>query len=871
MGEVYRARDTRLGREVALKVLPAGYSGDPERLRRFRQEAQAAGSLNHPNVVSLYDIGTHEGIPFVVSELLEGATLRERLSEGAIPLRKAVEYAVQIARGLAAAHGKGIVHRDLKPENLFLTSDGRMKILDFGLAKLIQPEVESVPLTNLPTTPVGTHPGIVMGTVGYMSPEQVRGLPSDHRSDIFAFGAVLYEMVSGARAFSSASAVETMSAILKEDPPEIASSHPVAPGVRSVLLHCLEKRPEDRFQSASDLAFNLEAVSRASGSGGVQAIQGRTGTVASFRRVPLWFLAGTVLGAAVGALLALKLPSPPQEEPPTIRFLSYSGADTQPAASSDGRLVAFTSARDGKRRIWLKQLPGGDEAALTVGPDSSPRFSPDGSTILFTREGARPSLYRIPVVGGEPRKVLEDASEGDWSPDGSQIAFFRLKRFGRTNAGAIGIAASDGRDAREIAQIENANWSSPRWSPDGKTIAVKQTGWQNAPNSIVLQGLDGKRRQILSLPPPQGEISSLAWSGSGNELVYAMAESIVVGGLRGGSGRIIRQEVSTGRTRTLMSIPTWVPFLDVAGPGQIVLGTIAQRQNLMEVPLAEVKTSSANRWLTRGNSIDRQPTYSPDGEWILFSSNRSGNLDLWKVSRTTGAIHRLTEDPADDWDPAFTRDGKGILWSSNRSGHFEIWTSDADGTGARKLTDDGLDAENPVPTPDGIWVVYSSSNLQKAGIWKIRLDGTSATRIASGSMGIPEVSPDGRYIAYRSANRTNEPTLDVLRLEDGAPAAPTIVVTGQNVAARPRWMPDGSLAFTGQSAAGAWGVYLQSFLPGRDTSSRRRPLAGFDQHSETETFAISPDGARLTLSLGETSRSLMIVEGLAGIPPRPRR
>ncbi|HEX9271428.1 MAG TPA: serine/threonine-protein kinase, partial [Candidatus Binatia bacterium] len=252
MGEVYRARDTRLGRDVAVKVLPASYADHKDRLARFRQEACAAGALNHPNILAIYDVGTDDHLPYVVSELLEGETLRQRMGGAALPQRKAVDYGLQVAHGLAAAHEKGIVHRDLKPENLFITKDGRMKILDFGLAKLAQTEINQIQ-TDVPTRRVDTDPGTVIGTVGYMSPEQVRGQGVDHRSDIFAFGAILYEMLSGKRAFHGDSAVETMSAILREDPPELsATNQNVAPALERVVHHCLEKSPEERFQSARD-------------------------------------------------------------------------------------------------------------------------------------------------------------------------------------------------------------------------------------------------------------------------------------------------------------------------------------------------------------------------------------------------------------------------------------------------------------------------------------------------------------------------------------------------------------------------------------------------------------------------------------------
>ncbi len=298
MGEVYRARDTRLQRDVAIKVLAPEFSADADRLRRFEQEARAASALNHPNIMSIFDVGEDAHQPYVVSELLEGETLRVRISSSALPMRKAVDYALQIARGLGAAHEMGIVHRDLKPENLFVTKDGRVKILDFGLAKLAAPKVGRSGGTNDPTVPVQTESGTVLGTVGYMSPEQVRGQQADHRSDIFSFGSILYEMLTGRRAFHGDSGVETMSAILKEEPALLASGSPsLPPGIERVVRHCLEKSREERFQSASDLAFALESLSSISTASGVaRALP--VGAPARLRRLAAAAAALAVVAAA---------------------------------------------------------------------------------------------------------------------------------------------------------------------------------------------------------------------------------------------------------------------------------------------------------------------------------------------------------------------------------------------------------------------------------------------------------------------------------------------------------------------------------------------------------------------------------------------
>jgi serine/threonine protein kinase len=300
MGEVYLAHDTRLGRDVALKVLPSAYSADPDRLRRFEQEARAAAALNHPNILAVHDIGTHDGAPYIVSELLQGQTLRDMLGHGALVTRKAVEYAIAVATGLAAAHEKGIVHRDIKPENVFVSGDGRVKILDFGLAKLREPLAGGSDSTRI-AGKIDTTESVILGTAGYMSPEQVRGQTADHRSDIFSFGAMLYEMVSGARAFQGESTIETLSAILTHDPPELkATNASITPALASVIQHCLEKERDQRFQSARDLAFALGRLSGSSTSGAVVRPIDRP---ARGRRWALWATAATLgVVSAVGAI-----------------------------------------------------------------------------------------------------------------------------------------------------------------------------------------------------------------------------------------------------------------------------------------------------------------------------------------------------------------------------------------------------------------------------------------------------------------------------------------------------------------------------------------------------------------------------------------
>ena len=475
MGEVYRARDERLGREVAVKVLHAESSANPDRLRRFEQEAKAAGGLNHPNLLAVFDTGLHEGAPYIVFELLEGSTLRQVLDTGALPPRKARDLAQQIAHGLAAAHEKGIVHRDLKPENLFLTNDGRMKILDFGLVKL-RPALDPRAAREESTTvSAATGAGVVLGTVGYMSPEQVRGEATDHRSDIFSFGSVLYEMLSGRRAFSGETSPEVMTAILREDPPEWGNSA-IPPGLEGVVRRCLEKRPEERFQSARDVAFALEAGKDAGPTkptglpwpGSLAAAVARRTLMAS----------GAVAGLLAASLLAWWW-LPPQTTPQIARStqLTFAGGVGAPEASlewlpaifTDGARIYFTdySRRPGLGPAYVSREGG----AVVQVPSPVERgqvlsLSPDGGRLLVRHwlspvqmEGA---LWVVPTSGSAPKRLGDImAHDAAWSRDGQSLVYARGEE--------LYLSSGDGGQARRLATTPGrAHWI--RWSPDGRHL-----------------------------------------------------------------------------------------------------------------------------------------------------------------------------------------------------------------------------------------------------------------------------------------------------------------------------------------------------------------------------------------------------------------
>ena len=862
MGEVYRARDRRIGRDVAIKILPNRGDESKDRAHRFEQEARTAGILNHPNLLTVHDVGSVEGSLFIVSELVDGTTLRETMKEGPLSVRRATDYALQIAQGLAAAHDRGVVHRDLKPENLIVTRDGRVKILDFGLAKLMA----TSPITTQDddtAAQLTTDPGMVLGTLAYMPPEQIRAQDIDPRADIFALGAILYEMLSGQRAFKGASAADTMSAILREEPAELSSLRAeISPALDRIVRHCLEKNRDQRFQSARDLAFALEAISTSSSSSthfdDLSASEKRKrGGVAM---IAIGAFSAGALVSALATILLRPTPAPPVA--PTLRTLTYSGSDHTPDVAPDGKTMVFVSDRDGIRKLWLKQLPSGGEVVLTQGPDYEPRYSPDGTVLLFTHDsGSKPAIYRTDVVGGMPRRIVSEAESADWSHDGTSIVWTHQITSESEFHTLVGRARPDGSESHVIADVRGGLLAYPRFSPSGASIVLTETTPGNRELALMLLSSDGKERRRLLPPAEGGAISSAVWLDE-QHLLYAQAESLTNFKSATGS-RIVLHDIKSGESRVVLHAPGIVTSIVKTSDGRILFDSLTLRESIQQCALNGVGSATA---LSRGSSADRQPVYSRDGEWVAFSSNRSGGLDLWAVSTKSGAVNRITDDAADDFDPFFTTKGD-LLWSSARGGHFEVWTAASDGSGARALSNDGVDAENPT-TADGQWIIYNSYNPQKGGIWKMRADGSEATRVYAGTTELPEVSPDGKFATFRTTDSANE--LRVVRLSDhasypfvhlrdrrfGSPVAP----------GRSRWMPDGkSIVFVDNDAQGRTMLFTQQFDFGHDTSSTQRLLPLPDFGSPPESFGISPDGTRIAIAVNDQTSSIIAAEGMGGM------
>jgi len=745
MGEVYRARDSRLDRDVAIKILPELVSADPERLHRFETEAKAAAALNHPNILAVYQMGTYFGTPYLVTELLEGRTLTETIRRAPLPVRKALHYAIQFAHGLAAAHEKGIVHRDLKPDNLFVTKDDRIKILDFGLAKLIQPKDS---LTS--AAPTLTLPGVAMGTMGYMSPEQVRGLATDHRTDIFAFGAILYEMVMGKRSFERPTSADTMSAILNEEPPPIAQISPDTPAaLERVIRRCLEKNPEQRFQSASDLAFALEALSDPSALTPTAAHQVPTTEPRSRR--PAW-LAATALGviAAGGLAYILFRPSPVPSvanyvqlthdgEPKSLigtdgtrLYLRVGGESTDSFASHE---IAEMSVSGGQPRK-ISMPASSDMVPVALSPDGSEFLAVDGQGAP-----ARGPLESLPILGASPRRIGDFIAEtAAWSSDGRMLAY--------TNLGELFVAKADGSDSRRLTAVKG-DIRHVTWSPDGRHLRFDST---ETAGTLGLQlewevSVDGAglHRLLEGWHNPPDECCG-EWTADGRFFVFQSRGQIWTLPKSGG----VLQSNSKPIALTSSPLTLSSPLLGKDGKTLFVIGR-TYRGGLMRY---DARSAQFTPFL--GGISAEYVAFSKDGQWIAYVSYPDGAL--WRSKIDGSERRQLTYPPMYPVLPRWSPDGKTILFfefAASTDKPARIYESSFDGGSPRQvLPDDHSQQLDPNWSPDGNKIIFAGeSNDPSSAIHILDLATRKVSSLpASDGLYSPRWSPDGRYVSAFSAD-----------------------------------------------------------------------------------------------------------------------
>jgi eukaryotic-like serine/threonine-protein kinase len=872
MGEVYRAHDPRLGRDVAIKVLPAAFSADPDRLRRFEQEARAAAALNHPNILAVYDLGTHDGAPYVVSELLEGTTLREALANGAFPVRKVVDYATQIANGLATAHERGIIHRDLKPENLFITSDGRAKILDFGLAKLIETVPVGAGATMAATRTAGTTPGIVLGTIGYMSPEQVRGQVVDHRSDIFSFGAILYEMLSGERAFKGGTPADTMSAILNNEPRELTaiSGGVVSPALERIARHCLEKEPSRRFQSTRDLAFDLETVSGISG-----PIASDHHPALSWRRrwqMPVTAgLVGLACGGLAAWLIGRSLTRTAADTPVVehvARITHESGFSQWPTWSPDGSLFAFSSNRNGNFELYVGRVAGGQEVVnVTNNPadDVQPAFSPDGAAIAFvSTRSSRTGLVKIgtfigfdtrtyggdvwvtPALGGQARRMAENGNFPVWHPNSRTVLYVT----GQENHRAIFAVSIDGGSPNPVLPSTASTWEIVRlaYSPDARWITFETADRQ----LFAMPAAGGRPTELL-----RG--SSHVWDPTGPRIYYFNQEAA-------GGTRIEAAEVQqTAAAPTVARV--WVVGvstgslhdLAIATDGKHLLASgIEESLNLTRVLLEPGggDVAGPEEELSSGQVRDRYPAISPDGRRIALSSNRIGDEGLWIVDLPSARWQRV-QMPTNkgDWvtQACWAHDGQHLAVTRfSRNGTVALWYVAIDGSSTEQLLP-------PTPNITGNFACAFSPDSRllyahlAGGFSQLFILDVASRReqqlTRSPSDKYDGVwSPDGRWVTF-AAN--TDGTVQVWRIPAGGGQEQRLT-TGFERMRHPFYSPDGRWLYVQPSHRN---IYRMPADGGPPQQVTRLPESGLFIEEPT----ISPDGRYLVYNRGHGGSSLWML------------
>jgi len=840
MGEVFRAKDTRLDREVAVKVLPAHLSQDADARARFEREAKAVAALSHPNILALHDFGLEGGTAYAVTELLEGETLRQRIGGSALPARRAIDFAQQAAHGLAAAHEKGIVHRDLKPENLFVTNDGRIKILDFGLAKLTAPEGASA-ASFAPTREAATTPGTVMGTAGYMSPEQVRGKAVDHRSDIFSFGAILYEMLSGSRAFKGETAADTMSAILKEDPPDpSASGKSLPPGLERIVQHCLEKTPEQRFQSARDISFALDSLSGLSGSTAQPAVGGGV-------RLPkrAWLaavLVALVAAGVVGGWMAGSRSA--AKEPPAWHRLTFRRGTVWSARfAPDGKTVVYGAAFEGNPVELFMTRP--------ESPESKPLGFPKTDILAISSEGELAvmvgahtgtgsygrsgTLARVPLVGGSPRPILDDVYYADWSPDGKSLAVMR-------NAGGLSrLEYPIGTVIHESDSLVN-----PRVSPDGTLVAFFDHT-RSPTMSISVADKEGKAR-VLSAG--WKDWWNLCWSPDGSEVWFAAPEPD-----KPSSTSALYAVSLSGRVRLLARVPGTLELHDTSKDGRALVG----RVNFRGVARGRLSGESKERdlsWLGSSFASD----LSADGTMLVITEQGEGSGPFY-------SIYLRKSD-----DPAATLIGDGVAYTISPDNQWVLSRQATDDRPRLVLLPTGSGHPVEVRTeglsgfewgdwfPDGRrLLLYAREPDRAARLYVVPIEGGAPKPISPEGYSLKpfghSISPDGRLVAAIDPNMRT-----CIVPAEGGEVKPIAGVEAGEVPLQ--WSVDGKSLYLvrgGEVPGRIWRLDLATAKRELVFELMPADLAGV---TSLESILLTPDARSYAYSYHNNISDLYLVDGL---------
>lgn len=887
MGEVYLAEDSKLGRRIALKILPAKVASDADRMLRFEHEAKSASALNHPNIITIYEVSDEDGALFIAMEYVDGQTLAKKIKSRELDVRQTLDVAIQIAAALAAAHEANVVHRDIKPDNIIVRPDGLVKVLDFGLAKL----TEQSPGYNLEalTTLVKTSPGLIMGTVGYMSPEQARGRSVDGRSDIFSFGSMLYEMFSGKRPFTGENEVDVIASIIHQEPAPLSDLVPNLPsGLETLVRKTLRKNRDERYQTVPELLADLKEIRQQLtseiNSGRLQTntknIDHAKFTGDRFER-PLttadesFFAAGRLSGsiskevksrplitfgivlltlaaiAFAGTRLYQSILRPEAFQTMRMSKMTSTGniASQQAAISPDGKYIAYAVQETGKQSLWVKQTATTSSVQIIPAADvryNGISFSPDGVYLYYAsaEKNGSPSVYQVPALGGTPpRKLLTDASGPiAFSPDGSRIAFIRKET-------ALMTAKADGSEEQKVATaVDGRRWLYIAWPPDGENLtAIVFSAADSHDHLVEISTRDGSEKAFPS--PEWLRLTGLAWLPDSSGLIV--------------SGRDPETHLSQvwligypdGQPRRITNDLSNYFGLNLTADGKILVSV--QENTLSNIWLTRGADGASAQKLTAELGKDEGMSgisLAPDGK-IVYTVRSLSTQDLWIVNRDGTDNRQLTFTSQSNFSPAVTSDGRYIVFTSTRSGNPGIWRIDIDGGNPLQLTDDPGSEADPTVSSDGKWVIYQHvEGDNKSTVWKVSIDGGQPVQLTNVRSRRPAVSRDGKFIACSYADESPDSPFRIAIIPfDGGPPARILdlplIVKSRTI----RWTRDGSALIYSDNrdkADNLWSQPLDGGPPKQLTDFKSDRIFRFD---------VTPDGGNFALAKGnETSDAVMI-------------